>query len=466
MRRRRRRAPAASTAPQPGHTSARRRRAGGSGGGTCAIVPHRATGRGPRVPLRGDGAGRARWRPAGDVEQEESRSADQSSGDAARRKPTGRSSSSTWSTPGPGEVLVEMAYAGMCHSDEHLRHGPGVRPDRRRARGLRRGPGRGAGRHLRGAGRPRRSPASCPPAGTAGTARAGKSNLCDKGATIGTGQLPSGTFPFRLDGEPLGGFCMVGAFARHSVLSEFSCVRIDPSVALDTAALLACSVPDRLGLGGLLGRGEPGRHRRRRRPRRGGRQRGAGRGARRCAARHRRRPGRDEARVRRVARRDPHGGRRRGGGRPGPQPVPRHGRRRRHPHRREADRRGLRRCDDLPRQGRDDGAHRARPTSSRTASSRSTGRWPRCTSSGSRARCTGRATRARDIPRLLQMHEEGRLELDRLITRRYSLDELNQGYRDQAAGEIVRGLLVRTTRFRLKAASAERRWAARRAHAC
>jgi Zn-dependent alcohol dehydrogenase len=47
-----------------------------------------------------------------------------------------------------------------------------------------------------------------------------------------------------------------------------------------------------------------------------------------------------------------------------------------------------------------------------------------------------------DIPRLLQMHEEGRLELDRLITRRYSLDELNQGYRDQAAGEIVRGLLV------------------------
>ena len=41
-----------------------------------------------------------------------------------------------------------------------------------------------------------------------------------------------------------------------------------------------------------------------------------------------------------------------------------------------------------------------------------------------------------DIPMLLRLHEEGRLELDRLITRRYSLDELNQGYRDQAAGEI------------------------------
>ena len=44
-----------------------------------------------------------------------------------------------------------------------------------------------------------------------------------------------------------------------------------------------------------------------------------------------------------------------------------------------------------------------------------------------------RATPYRDIPRLLRMHEEGRLELDRLITRRYSLDEVNQGYRDQAS---------------------------------
>ena len=47
----------------------------------------------------------------------------------------------------------------------------------------------------------------------------------------------------------------------------------------------------------------------------------------------------------------------------------------------------------------------------------------------------------RDIPKLLRLHEEGRLELDRLITRRYSLEELGQGYRDQAAGETIRGLL-------------------------
>jgi S-(hydroxymethyl)glutathione dehydrogenase/alcohol dehydrogenase len=48
----------------------------------------------------------------------------------------------------------------------------------------------------------------------------------------------------------------------------------------------------------------------------------------------------------------------------------------------------------------------------------------------------------RDIPMLQRLHEEGRLELDRLITKRYALDEIAEGYRAQAAGETVRGLLV------------------------
>jgi S-(hydroxymethyl)glutathione dehydrogenase/alcohol dehydrogenase len=87
---------------------------------------------------------------------------------------------------------------------------------------------------------------------------AGRSNLCDKGATIATGQLPSGRWPFTLDGEPVGGFCMVGAFAHHTVLSEFSCVRIEPHVPLDTAALLACSVPTGWGSAVYSGQVQPG----------------------------------------------------------------------------------------------------------------------------------------------------------------------------------------------------------------
>ena len=43
---------------------------------------------------------------------------------------------------------------------------------------------------------------------------------------------------------------------------------------------------------------------------------------------------------------------------------------------------------------------------------------------------------------LLRLAQEGRLELDRLVTRRYALDQLSQGFAEQAAGETIRGLLV------------------------
>jgi len=47
----------------------------------------------------------------------------------------------------------------------------------------------------------------------------------------------------------------------------------------------------------------------------------------------------------------------------------------------------------------------------------------------------------RDIPRLLRLYEEGRLKLDELITKRYGIDEINQGYQDQRDGTVIRGVL-------------------------
>ncbi len=82
-----------------------------------------------------------------------------------------------------------------------------------------------------------------PACGTCRWCASGRSNLCNLGATIATGQLPTGTWPFRLDGAELGAFCMVGAFARHSLLHESSVIKIHPWLPLDTAALMACSVP-------------------------------------------------------------------------------------------------------------------------------------------------------------------------------------------------------------------------------
>ena len=46
------------------------------------------------------------------------------------------------------------------------------------------------------------------------------------------------------------------------------------------------------------------------------------------------------------------------------------------------------------------------------------------------------------IPRLLTMYREGVLKIDELVTARYSLDEVNQGYQDMRDGKNLRGILV------------------------
>jgi S-(hydroxymethyl)glutathione dehydrogenase/alcohol dehydrogenase len=47
-----------------------------------------------------------------------------------------------------------------------------------------------------------------------------------------------------------------------------------------------------------------------------------------------------------------------------------------------------------------------------------------------------------EIPRLLSMYRNGTLMLDELVSRRYTLDELNQGYADMLGGKNIRGVLT------------------------
>jgi NDMA-dependent alcohol dehydrogenase len=347
--------------------------------------------------------------------------------------------------PGPGEVLVEMAFAGLCHSDEHLRHAnPGGRypiVGGHEGSAVVLAVGEGVtglrpGDHV--------VTSFLPACGHCRFCAAGRSNLCDKGATVATGRLPSGRWPFTLDGEPLGGFCMVGAFAHHTVLSEFSCVRIEPHVPLDTAALLACSVPTGWGsavyAGGVrpgdtvvvVGLGGVGVN--------------AVQGAVHAGAQH-------------VIGVDPVAMKREFAGSLGATHT-------------VAD---AGEAAPLARQlSRGTGADvvvvtvgKMGPEVMAAASA--------CVGKGGTLVLTALADRAhdgdvqlrgqvttvfehrvqgalfgscnpfRDIPMLQRLHEEGRLELDRLVTRRYSLEQLAEGYRDQAAGETVRGLLVHGT---------------------
>ncbi len=54
----------------------------------------------------------------------------------------------------------------------------------------------------------------------------------------------------------------------------------------------------------------------------------------------------------------------------------------------------------------------------------------------------GSSVPARDIPRFIDLHREGRLPVERLLTHRLGLDELNEGFDRLAAGEAVRPAVV------------------------
>ncbi len=54
----------------------------------------------------------------------------------------------------------------------------------------------------------------------------------------------------------------------------------------------------------------------------------------------------------------------------------------------------------------------------------------------------GESSPTRDIPWMLSMYQNGQLKLDELVTKEYSLDEVNQGYDDMRDGKNVRGVII------------------------
>ena len=144
--------------------------------------------------------------------------------------------------PKANEVLIRMDAAGLCHSDEHIR-----------ARGMARLPmvgghegagvvvetGPGVTRVKAG---DRVSCSYIPVCGKCRYCSTGQQNLCDAGKWAGVGCLQDETFRFHSGGEDLGGMCVVGAFSEYSVLSEWSCVKIEDYVPMEIAALVSCGV--------------------------------------------------------------------------------------------------------------------------------------------------------------------------------------------------------------------------------
>jgi len=144
------------------------------------------------------------------------------------------------------EVLVRYEHAGLCHSDDHFakgdvpamaypfcgghegagvveKVGPGVRDLK-------------VGDHV--------VAAFIPGCGRCTWCARGMQNLCDNGAYMMLGTQLDGTFRLHMeDGTEVGQCSLVSTFSEYSVLPEWGAIKIDDDIPLSVAALVGCGVP-------------------------------------------------------------------------------------------------------------------------------------------------------------------------------------------------------------------------------
>ena len=145
--------------------------------------------------------------------------------------------------PGPGELLVRIRAAGLCHSDLSVIDGsrPRVMPMLlgHEATGeviVSEAPGFEPGDVI--------ACAFVPACGSCGPCAEGRPALCEPGATANiAGTLLSGTRRLTDVHHHLG----VSGFADHAVISAHSAVKIDPSLPPEIAALFGCAVMTGVG---------------------------------------------------------------------------------------------------------------------------------------------------------------------------------------------------------------------------
>ena len=158
--------------------------------------------------------------------------------------------------PKVGEVLVQWKYAGMCHSDEHFLTGDlQLTADQLAAIGqdsfypvlgghegagivLEVGPGVTTvqpGDHV--------SASFVPSCGRCKFCSTGRQNLCDNGAgTLTKGMITDGTSRHNLAGQPIAVMAGLGTFSQYAVVSENSLIKVDKDLPLNVVALVSCGV--------------------------------------------------------------------------------------------------------------------------------------------------------------------------------------------------------------------------------
>ena len=154
--------------------------------------------------------------------------------------------------PGPGEVLVKMRAAGLCHSDLSTINGDRPRP-------LPMVLGHEAAGEVAevGEGVTDLAPGDhvvfsfAPSCGTCSSCLSGRAALCKPGAAANTaGHLLGGGMRLHKNGQKIYHHIGVSGFAEYTVASRRSLTRIDPDLPFHIAALFGCAVLT--GVGALV----------------------------------------------------------------------------------------------------------------------------------------------------------------------------------------------------------------------
>ena len=148
------------------------------------------------------------------------------------------------SPPGPGEILVKIGAAGLCHSDLSVINGDRPRPTPmalgHEAAGIVEQLGDGVtdlerGDHV--------VLVFVPSCGHCGPCAEGRPALCEPGAVAnGAGTLLSGARRLSRNGQVIHHHLGCSVFAEYATVSRRSAVKVDPDLPLEEAALFGCAV--------------------------------------------------------------------------------------------------------------------------------------------------------------------------------------------------------------------------------
>jgi len=150
--------------------------------------------------------------------------------------------------PKEHEVQIRMVAAGICHSDYHMVSGelPGYLPMALGHEGA--GVVEEVGPQVTNC-----KPGDhvilswIPSCGKCYYCVSGHGNLCNLGAGTLMGPLLDGTFRMHNGAANIGQFCLVGSFSERTIVSDLSLVVIDKEYALNRAVLVGCGVPTGVG---------------------------------------------------------------------------------------------------------------------------------------------------------------------------------------------------------------------------